>query len=282
MRTSTLKKLLGHQSSLFHLQAPIDADFDRSVIDTSGFRFLRSLDLPVGHLGTLRDTMTLACGLGESLESLSLSSGIKHIIKASLKHVGPSSHPETIWPKLKNFRLRGFQLHPMLGQSKKVVNFHTLSRLTLHVCNGVGPLFADLWQHSQGTTFVLEHLAIQYCDYESDLEYDMSSAEACFLALLALPSLKSLHLAWFFGDDMMEFLVANIHQASNLLYLNLRLLYPNDLDTIESPLRDDELSAVCTACPRLRAMGYVLPGEQIYPDRMGPREGPLGGFLVSS
>ena len=189
---------------MFHLQAPIDAPFDLSVIDTSGFGFLRSLDLPVLYSDTLRDIMTIECGLGERLESLSLSyvpdDRVERLVRTTLRPSSRSriSHPEIIWPKLKDFRVSGFKLHSMLDDLKRLVDFRTLSWLTLHKCNGVGPFFADLWQHSRKTTFVLVHIAIQYSNRESDPDYDKASRQAYFLALLALPLLKSLHLAWFF------------------------------------------------------------------------------------
>jgi hypothetical protein len=134
--------------------------------------------------------------------------------------------------------------------------------------------FADSWHYTQGTTLALKHLAIQYPSFELLLDSDEASSQRCLLALLSLETREILHLAWYTGDKMMDILAADIYRANNLYYLQLNNIETATGGNYDAPFTVAEFSAVCAACPKLRALSCVLPDQNIFADRRNLQSGP--------
>jgi hypothetical protein len=117
------------------------------------------------------------------------------------------------------------------------------------------------------TTLALKHLAIQYPNFELLLDSEEASSKTCLLVLLTLATIERLHLAWYTGDKMMDLLAANIYRAKNLYYLQLNKIEATTGGKYDAPLTVAEFSAVCAACPKLHALSYVLPDQNIFADR---------------
>jgi hypothetical protein len=134
--------------------------------------------------------------------------------------------------------------------------------------------FADSWHYTQGTTLALKHLAIQYPSFELLLDSDEASSQRCLLALLSLETREILHLAWYTGDKMMDILAADVYRANNLYYLQLNNIETATGGNYDAPFTVAEFSAVCAACPKLRALSCVLPDQNIFADRRNLQSGP--------
>jgi hypothetical protein len=190
---------------------------------------------------------------GKHIRRLSLTLSFDLPFRKDSLNIQTKFESSACMPNLKPLRLERIDLHVHYESLSRLVNFATLSHLSIMYCAHLDQFTPVLYKNMHTTELKLEHLATG--NYMSAIRGSVP-IELC----LSAPNIRSLHcnLGCYLRPD-------------NLLSLGpqLKMLSLEDCSQFpsEQGLYEESFSSLCDACPNLEQLGWPLPDKaRAHPD----------------
>jgi hypothetical protein len=266
-----IEYLCSHQCSLNHLQCPASPDLYRL------YHNLINLEVYYTEMELLELDLQHLHDFGQHIQCLHLALPYNEEKKLEI----PTGFSLTsCMPNLRELALENWNLDNSYHPLSRLFDFGALSRLSLTGSKHTLQFILALSTNAPLSQLKLEHVATG-CDpgYVDEAGYHPSRT---FLTdiLDVTPNISSLYINNWGWDDKYERQVAAFHLIGPQLKA-LSFDY-DEVDLNEPPLTEDGFDGICTACPNLEQLGYVISEAAYVSDTHetpgGRREGEV--FMV--